>query len=86
MKKGTDNSEEKLILGWHKEDAAAFKCKLDEVISWHNLDALRGNKKPLIIDNGVMWKILDEAVQEIESLETELEVSRNKLKTIKNLI
>ena len=81
MKEGVVNSDKKLVLV-HKQLDHLFGCDKKDQVSWHNLDKLIGQNKPLVIDNGIMWLMLNEALEEIEKLE---EDSR-KLKMIKRLL
>jgi hypothetical protein len=70
LKEGTNNyNKDKLVLAYKKEDYGNLNCKPSEIISWRNLDGLNGRKKPLAIDNGVMWLMLKEAVEYIDELE-----------------
>lgn len=75
VKEGTNNYKKpKLILVYKKDEHTYFDVKSDELISWkslHNQDLL-GQNKPLAIDNGVMWLMLDEAIKEINKLESHI--------------
>jgi len=83
MKDGTKNYlKEKFILGYKKENFGELECKPLEMISWDNLNALKGYKKPLVIDNSVMLSLLNGALEEISSLQKD----RSKLKTIEKII
>ena len=83
MKDGTKNyTKEKFVLGYKKECFGELECKPSDVISWHNLDALKGHIKPLAIDNSVMSTLLDEVLNEITSLQQD----SYKLKLIEKII
>ena len=85
MKEGTNNyKRDKLILAPKKEYYSFFECKSSEVISWDNLNALIGHKKPLIIDNGTMWVLLNESLKEITKLEKDSEQLNKIKKIVKN--
>lgn len=71
MLQGTDNTEEKLVLTHTKEFGRELGYKLEETVSWNNLNGLRGHNKPLAIDNGVMWLMLNETLEHINKLELE---------------
>lgn len=72
IKKGFENFDrEKLLLTYNRTGHPNIPTKKDEIISWNNLDKLRGCKKPLIIDNAVIYCILDDAIQRITELEEE---------------
>ena len=90
MMKGTDTYErEKLILDYKKSHFEYRNCKPAEIISWHRLEALKGNNKPLAIDNGVMWVILNETLNYIEELESKnysLRKVNEKIEKIKEII
>ena len=81
MRKGTDNVDNKLVLVY-KKLGSVYGCKESDQISWHKIKGLIGQDKPLVIDNGVMWCLLNEAIDEIE----ELEISNKKLNQIKQII
>jgi hypothetical protein len=42
-----------------------------DTVSYQNLDKLRGHKRPIVFDNGVMRELLSDALMRIESLEAE---------------
>lgn len=69
MKEGTNNVEDKFILSNSKKDSSFLCVKSKEVISWNNLDQLRGHDTPLVIDNGAMLKILDDTLDLIYELQ-----------------
>jgi len=85
MKKGIDNyDKDKLVLTHKKEEYDWLGLKPTEVISWHNLNALKGNKKPLVIDNGILWLMLNETIEYINELEKDREELNKIKKIIKN--
>lgn len=71
MKNGTDNYDrDKLILAYHKEAGSAIGFKPHEIVSWKgDLKDLIGHKDPLAIDNGAMFKMLEETLEYIKELE-----------------
>jgi hypothetical protein len=69
MKEGTNNVEDKFILSYSKKDHNFLGVKPGEVVSWGNLYQLRGQDKPLVIDNGAMLQILDDTLDLIVELE-----------------
>ena len=42
--------------------------KKRKIVSWHSMGGLRGDSKPLAIDNGTMSVILGDAIDEIKRL------------------
>jgi hypothetical protein len=73
---------DKFILSHCKRDYQYLEVKPEEVISWENLDALIGSKKPLVIDNDAMICILSETVAKLNELKEE----NKKLRKEKQLI
>lgn len=74
LKEGTKHYDKDfLVLAWHKSDYDFLEIKPQQVVSWDNLDILRGNNKPMVIDNGVLFEILGDVLMKIESLEEENE-------------
>ena len=70
MKNGTDNYDrDKLILGLKKCESSFLNVKSNELIPWDNLNALIGQKKPLAIDNAIIYEILNETLEYIKELE-----------------
>jgi hypothetical protein len=87
MKEGTKHYErEKFILGYKKKFYNELECKSSELISWNNLNALYGAKKPLVIDNSVMCILLDESLQKMNKLEEENKNLKIKLTKIKEIL
>lgn len=72
LKEGTNNfMDKKFILAYKKEYSDFYGCKPEDIISWCRLnsDSLKGHKRPLAIDNGIMFELLRETLEEIEKLE-----------------
>lgn len=72
LKEGTENyKNDKLILSSRKTDHDFLNVKDYEIISWKGMQShsLHGHNKPLAIDNGVMFLILTECLEEFERLE-----------------
>jgi len=73
LKEGTKNySKDKLIVAYKKECIGFLEVKPSEIISWSNLNALHGNKKPIVIDNDVMSCLLNETLEKITKLERKI--------------
>jgi hypothetical protein len=58
--------------------AKALGLKGEQVITLDNLDRLRGNNCPLVFDNYTLMCLLGEALGEINRLEDEKEVYKNR--------
>jgi AAA+ ATPase superfamily predicted ATPase len=85
MKEGTNNfKDKKFILAYKKEYSDFYGCKPEDIISWCRLnsDSLKGHKRPLAIDNGIMFELLRETLEELEKLEK----SNEKLQQITKII
>lgn len=83
MKKGTDRyKRNKVVLMYNKECGFDFGFKPHEIVSWRNLNDLVGHSAPLAIDNGVMFKMLEETLEYIQ----ELEQYKNQIIEIKKII
>lgn len=70
MLKGADNTDcivvsHEYVMGKHIQDMSSKKKNLD-VISQNMLCELRGCRKPLLIDNAVMWLLLDDIISCLE--------------------
>lgn len=87
MKEGTNNYQgDKLVLTYNMSSGHDLGFKTDEIISWKNVDKLRGNKKPIVIDNGVMTEIFKEITQEFYLLEKENKKLREQKRKILELL
>ena len=87
LKDGTNNyNRDKLILTYKKEEHTFFNNKPSEIISWGNLNALRSHKKPLVVDNGVLWLMLNETIKYIDELEKYKENYEQVNKVIKSML
>lgn len=89
VKEGTEHYEgPKLILVYNMDHGANTfpKSNKDEIISWQNLKSLRGHHRPLAVDNGTMWGILGDSIEEIEKLQEELAEVRAKIEIIRKVI
>lgn len=74
MKDGFDNyPDKKILLTCHYSHSQQLKAKKDEIVTWNNMEKLRGHKRPLAIDNGTIIEILNETIGEIDRLEKEIE-------------
>lgn len=72
MKEGTNHYEkEKLVLNYNMSSGDELGFKRNEIVSWQNLERLCGQRKPMVIDNGVLCVILSDTIKEIEALENE---------------
>lgn len=72
LKEGTKNYDgPKLILAYSKQEYGNLECKEAEVVSFKNdgLKALISHNKPLVIDNGALYKLLEETLVYINELE-----------------
>jgi len=86
LKEGVNNyKRDKFILAYKKEEHTHFDCKPSEIVSWQGMNesTFIGHNKPLAIDNGVMWLMLDEALQYIETLELDSQCLKEITKIIK---
>jgi len=54
-----------------------FRNKI-EAITIHNLGKLRGQRKPLALDNSALYELFLACVSEIDSLEKELQIEKLK--------
>lgn len=70
MKAGTNNMENKLILVADLKDHAHVGVPSGNAVSWNSLDRLRGNDKPLAIDNAAMDRLLSDTLELIYELES----------------
>lgn len=87
MKQGTDNYKgEKLILVHSLNAGTDLGYNRKELVSWGDLSKLRGNKKPLAIDNGTMWSILRDTIHDISILEEENRDMQAKLDVIRKIV
>lgn len=83
MKKGIENyDKEKFVLTYSIDAGECIGIKRDEIISWQRLDKLRGHNKPLAIDNGTMFVILNEVTDTIKALQDENEMLREERRKI----
>ena len=72
LKEGAKHyDKEKFILATNKQNWDFLECKPTEVISVHNLEALRGHHKPMVIDNDALIEIFSESLMKIDALEKE---------------
>lgn len=73
---GVRNSRESIVLALNKHSGEYIERRnvlfpnAHKVVTLHNLDNLIGHRKPMAIDNGALFSLLDEAVSEIEKLST----------------
>ena len=80
MKEGTNNTDKKFVLVF-KKLGKVFGCDEKDQVSWNNLKRLIGEDRPMVIDNGVVWLMLNEAIKEIERLEED-SINLQKIKSI----
>ena len=84
LKEGTNNNIiNKLILVYNKSTFNYLENKTTTLISWKNIKALRGNNKPLSIDNGVITLLLMEVLEEFNKLTNKNDKLKNELKKLK---
>jgi len=80
LKEGTKHYENDMfILSSHSKDWSFLDCKPDQILSWQNINKLRGYKKPIAID-------LTEVIEHIEKIENENEKLKNVTQNIVKLI
>lgn len=82
MKEGTNNfKDKKFILAYNKDYSDFYGCTPEDIISWKIFKAysLKGHARPLAIDNGVMFELLRESLEEIRRLER-IETKFNNIK------
>lgn len=80
LKEGIENyKKDKLILSFNKVDHTFLNVKPSEIISWKGIQShsLNGYNKPLAIDNGAMYILLEETLAEIDRLENKNDSTNN---------
>lgn len=87
MRTGTDAYDrKKLVLAHNADHGANLGFKPDEVISWQNLSKLKGHNKPLAIDNGALYGILRDTINEMIKMEDETKNLEAKLELIRRIL
>jgi hypothetical protein len=88
MKEGTEHYDrEILVLARDMSAGDNLNLNSKQIVSWSsNLDKLRGQNKPLAIDNGTMMIILRETLLEFELLEDENETLKKQRNQILKIL
>ena len=77
MRQGTDNFEDKkLVLVVNTSHGKDLRIPKDEMVTLNSLVRLRGQHRPLIIDNGALMTIFDDTLNEVRYFEHEKDVEK----------
>lgn len=89
LKHGIDNfgyrDQKFFVLCKNMVDHTFFGVKSKNVVSWCNIEKLRGYNRPIAIDNGAMIELLSESLSELSKIETLEKQNKELLKKVDEL-
>lgn len=89
LKHGIDNfgyyDQKFFVLCRSMGDYIFLSTKSKNIVSWNNIEKLRGYNRPLAIDNGAMIELLSESLSELSKIETLEKQNKELLKKVDEL-